>query len=138
MCLKVLFSKNKSEQTSIQMARYFIIAGIATVFDYLLYLFALKQLGISYSISIVVGFSIGVVVNYLLSNLWAFQRKADQKASTEFTLFFLTGLFGISINILVVYLLKDFLNINEDIGRVPAIGIAFIWNFFSKKWFVYK
>ena len=138
MNIQELFSKKKSEQTSIQMARYFIIAGIATVFDYLIYLFALKQLSISYSISIVIGFSIGVVVNYILSNLWAFQRKSEQKASTEFTLFCLTGIFGIGINILVVYLLKDFLNINEDIGRIPAIGIAFIWNFFSKKWFVYK
>jgi putative flippase GtrA len=138
MNFQELFSKKKSEQTSIQMARYFIIAGIATVFDYLIYLFTLKQLSISYSISIVIGFSIGVVVNYFLSNLWSFQRKNEQKASIEFTLFCLTGIFGIGINILVVYLLKDFLNINEDIGRIPAIGIAFIWNFFSKKWFVYK
>ena len=93
-------NKDKSKSIGLEIVRFLIVGVAATVFDFLTKLLAAKGLtalgidgeiyvngniqiltkaGLNYTLSIVCGFIIGVIVNYILSRVWVFQNVADKK-----------------------------------------------------------
>lgn len=129
-----------------QMLRYFIVAGVATVADYLLNvlcytaldLFSLVNPSTNTALSVSLGFAFGVWVNYVLSIKWAFSSSTQGHSWKDRGIFLLTALMGLGINIAIVQLLLYYLALDPRIGRIPAILIAFLWNYYSKKWWVFK
>ena len=130
--------KGKEKDPLVQMIRYFTVAVVATLVDYLVYVFVLETTGVHYGIAIVVGFSIGVLVNYALSVLWAFHTRNYTLKHKELFVFVWTGVVGVAINWGVVYLLNEKVGMDLRLARIPAIATAFFWNFFSKKILLFR
>lgn len=129
------------------MLRYFIVAGIATVCDYSLNVLCYTllsdqatQISAAWitALSVAIAFLFGVWVNYVLSVKWAFRGAQSGKSRRDQIIFVVTAILGLGINIGVVSLLEQWANLDPRIGRIPAILIAFAWNFYSKKWWVFK
>lgn len=134
--MKIDFKKlifNKPKNTQVEVIRYFIVAVIATLFDYAIYLACYSLLTLNIEISLTVGFLFGIWINYQLSLHWAFANRSNKKTSSELLIFVITGIIGLLINWIIIRGFLYFNLLDPTLSRIPAIACAFIWNFGSRK-----
>lgn len=122
-----------TDNTFIQMFRYFITGGLAFIIDVVALFILTEYMNIYYLYSATIAFSLGLVTTYIFSIFWVFsKRKFDSKAK-ELLVFILIGLIGISLNVLFIWLFTEYLNLYYLISKIISTIIVFIWNFFAKK-----
>src|SRR5262249_44059345 len=85
----------------------------------------------------IVGYLAGGVVQYVLCSWWVFSSAPGNHA-TGFLAFTLLSLVGLGITCVIVYALHDLANVNELLAKVAAVGLAFTWNFLSRKFLLFK
>ena len=97
------------------------------------------------------GFTISVIVNYLLSMKYVFQRKDNINRKKEFIIFVVLSTFGLVINELVIIFcinlvynnwlwLQTLLNatLAIAISKIIATGVVMVYNFVTRKIFLEK
>lgn len=114
------------------MAGYFVVAGVGLVVDFATAIFCTEVLGWYYLIGICMGFLLGLVVTYILSNKFVFGEPGASHKKT-FILFGIIGLIGLGILNLLVWALTSGLGINYIISKALATIVIFMWNFFARK-----
>lgn len=97
------------------------------------------------------GFTISVIVNYILSMRYVFQRKDNIDRKKEFIIFVTLSIFGLLINELIIYFCIDIIYnnvlwlqslINETIiiagAKIIATAVVMVYNFITRKIFLEK
>lgn len=97
------------------------------------------------------GFVISVIINYLLSMKYVFERKEEMSRRKEFVIFTILSLFGLLINEAIIKVSIDI--IYENIlwiknllspalvtagAKIVATGIVMVYNFVTRKIFLEK
>lgn len=121
-----------------QFAKFVLLGAVSTLADYSLFMLLLA-LNVDYVPSIVLGYSLGLAVNFAAGRKYIFTggRKLERTHS-EFVAVAVIALFGLLINIAVVKLLSFGVWRADPLhARVVAIGAAFFWNYAARKLFVY-
>jgi len=137
--------KNKKEianSEKISIPRLFfssqIAAFIGTVVDFITVILLTELFGIWYVVSNVVGAFFGAVVNFWLGRSWVF-KSTESKIHHQAFRYALVSFGSIILNTLGVYLLTEYLKLNYIFSKIIiAISIAFTYNFFLQKEFVFK
>ena len=134
----------------------FGLVGIVCFFvDYIitmaLYIAIDRATGFAYSelIGSFFGFTVSVIVNYILSMKYVFVRREDIGHKQEFIIFVILSLIGLVINLIVMWFLNHpiyenwgWLNshVSEDlvvaVSKIVATFIVMVWNFISRKIFL--
>ncbi|MCL5005358.1 MAG: GtrA family protein [Acidobacteria bacterium] len=121
-----------------EFARYVVVGGFAFVCDAST-LFSLTQfLKVNYLISGVVGFILGVGVNYLLCRKWVFQRRRLKNTPAEMTIFTLIGVFGLSLNETILWTFQARLGIYYLFAKGVSGVVVFMWNFGARKLVLFR
>lgn len=97
------------------------------------------------------GFTISVIVNYLLSMKYVFVRKDDMDRRKEFIVFVVLSIFGCILNeILIVLCMNGIYDnwtwlqsiISRELakmgGKIVATGVVMVYNFITRKLFLEK
>ena len=97
------------------------------------------------------GFLVSVVVNYLLSMKFVFERREDIGRKREFTVFLVLSVFGLILNEVLIWTCYDVIYLNAEslikmmsdktaqlIGKLIATFIVMIFNFVTRKIFLEK
>ena len=97
------------------------------------------------------GFIISVIVNYILSMNYVFERRNDMNRKKEFIIFIILSTFGLIINELIILFCIDVIydnwlwlnNFVSDglitaIAKIIATGIVMVYNFITRKIFLEK
>ena len=130
------FLVSKTEETHIQFFRYFIVGGTAAVFDTgTLYLLT-EYFEIYYLISAVIGFVLGLIINYVLCKLWIF-NKTKYSRKKEFAYFVLIGIIGLGLNVFIIWFCSSVLLIWYMYSKIIAIILVFFWNFIARKYLLF-
>jgi putative flippase GtrA len=79
----------------------------------------------------------GVALQYLLCAAWVFPV-APQSAPTGVVAFTLLSLVGLAITGVTVVLVHDLAHVNYAVAKVVALGLAFAWNFLSRKYWIFR
>lgn len=117
----------------LQFLRYLIVGGSAFIADALT-LRIVERLGLHYLIAAAFGFTLGVIVNYILSKTLAFSgMKAGMSAAAEFGVFIVISLIGLGLTELLMWAFTDGLGLHYMLSKAIAAVIVFLWNFFAKK-----
>ena len=108
-------------------------------------------LGVPYLISGVIGFSVSVIVNYLLSMKYVFVRRDDISRKREFVIYLILSVIGLGLNELILYTCIDVIYKNwpflqsllpvraaELLAKIGATGIVMVYNFVTRKIFMEK
>ena len=119
---------------------FFIDTGLYTICNFI---------GIPYLISGVIGFSVSVVVNYLLSMKYVFVRRDDLSRKKEFTIYMILSIIGLILNELILFVCVDVIYGNwswlrsfmhpraaEILAKIGATGIVMVYNFVTRKIFM--
>jgi putative flippase GtrA len=97
----------------------------------------------------VIGFSVSVVVNYLLSMKYVFVRRDDLSRKKEFTIYLILSIIGLILNELILFVCVDVIYGNwswlrsfmhpraaEILAKIGATGIVMVYNFVTRKIFM--
>lgn len=115
-----------------QMALYALVALIGLVADFATVFILKEYCNLYYLIAVCIGFLIGLVITFLLSNWAVFgQPKTDIRLS--FILFGIIGAVGLAILSGLVWFFTSVLGIYYITSKVIATIFVFFWNFFARK-----
>ncbi len=148
---------NEKHPLLMEIVRFLIIGGAATVLDMLVmgavvYAFDPSLYPHFYNVwygggepstlATVVGtgagFVAGLIFNYIFSILFVFSEKGKSKSALGFTLFTLLSAVGLAIHLLGMWLGYDVLGINEWIVKIVLTVIVLIYNYVSKRLLLFR
>lgn len=143
-----------------QLFKFGIVGVICFLIDYVIGIaimnIMVKGFGEEYfelatMIGSALGFTISVIVNYLLSFKFVFERKEDMNRKAEFIIFIILSVIGLGLNQIIIWIcigpvyqnvaiLQKLLNYNLAFtgAKVVATGIVMIYNFVTRKIFLEK
>lgn len=134
-----------------QIFKFVIVGGISFLIDFLVYTVMCNGLHIHYMIAGIVGFTISVIANYMLSMKFVFESKEDMRKDKEFVIFVVLSLIGMLLNSAILYvcidliyhywywlqelLSADWMNI---VAKIVATAVVMVYNFITRKIFLEK
>jgi putative flippase GtrA len=127
----------KTDNLFIQFFRYFGVSGICFLADTATLFVLTEYAGIHYQISTFIGYSIGLILNYLLSVIWVFKTKRLSNKTMEFGIFVVIGLIGLAINQGVMWLCTDLIGLYFMLSRLVSAGVGYTWKFFARKYILF-
>lgn len=136
------------KQLIVQFIKFSFVGGLCFCIDFGLYALC-NYIGIPYLISGMIGFTVSVIVNYILSMQFVFEGRDDLSKTREFILFVILSIIGLGLNELLLYLSVDQVyaksewltgliseRIMEMIAKIIATAVVTIYNFVTRKAFL--
>jgi len=121
----------------VQALRYGAAAFLGFAADYLTLLLLKEIFGLHYLAAVPIAFIVGVAVNYLVGVLFVF-RRGRWSMRLELSLFLMISLSALAVTEASMYLLTDLLQIDYRISRIAAGAVTYLYNFFSRRWLLYR
>ena len=132
-----MIKKVKENKLLMQIIKFVIVGGIATIIDYVVFFILHEALKLPTLPSNITSFSVSVVYNYIASVKWVFDVKKDDPKK-QFVVFIVLSLIGLLINTIIVYITIDILKWWSIVAKVLATGIVMVFNFITRKMFLEK
>lgn len=146
----------QQKKSLFEFIRYCFVGGAAFVVETLTHWALWKwvldgETSLNTFIATAAGFTVGLIVNYVLSILWVFTTKTQQKQGKSlkaFVIFTIVGLVGFGLKELLMWLGAAVFGVPlASFGDTPlpyytshiiSAGIVLIWNYAGRKIFVFK
>lgn len=141
-----------------QMIKFGLVGAICFVIDYLIGLIVMNIVLVVLSadyfevasvVGSVVGFSVSVIVNYILSFKFVFARKENLNKKVEFIVFLILSIIGLLLNSFLIWIVvgpiySANIFLQENIGynliytgaKVFATAVVMVYNFVTRKMFL--
>lgn len=130
--------KGKTNKLFVQLFRYFFSGGIAFLIDKALFALLRYFFDFNVYISTSVGFVVGLIITYLLSIFWIFDKRRLESKSNEFLIFTIIGIVGLLLMNVFVWIFSSVIEFQIDfISNLAATIIVTFWNFFAKKYILF-
>ena len=118
--------------------KYLLVGSVAFSVDFsVLYLFT-EWVGLHYLISAALGFSSGLVTNYLFSINWVFKYRRMKNIIIEFSIFSLVGIIGLIWNEFFMWFFTYIFSGRYLLAKIPTTVLVFIWNFSARKFLLFR
>lgn len=139
-CLKFLHINlsGKNEKLLLQIFKFVIVGGIATLIDWAVYYVLYNFLHINPLIANILSFTVSVIYNYIASVKWVFDVNKDKskiKMAIEFLVF---SVIGLLLTELLLWIGIAKFNMNAMLVKIGATVIVMIFNFVTRKIFLEK
>lgn len=134
-----------------QIIKFGVVGVLCFFIDFFTFKICSTLLGIHYTIASAIGFTVSVIVNYILSMKFVFVGKEDMDRKKEFIIFVVLSLIGLALNTLIIYVCVDGIYMHmpvlqgwfdagfaETLGKIGATGIVMVYNFVTRKIFLEK
>ena len=128
--------KTKTRKLLIQIFKFAIVGGIATIIDFVfLYIFR-EFCHFPVLVSNTLSFCISVIYNYIASVKWVFDVNKEKDARKQFIIFIVFSVLGLILNNVIMWITVDFLSIYYLLAKIIATVIVMIFNFVTRKIFL--
>jgi putative flippase GtrA len=130
-----------TERTPVQIPRALIVSVAAAIVDVLLYTGLFQYGRIIPEIAATISYLAGGIVQWYACSRWVFKDKRNAKQKGGFAdilFFYLLSLVGLVITVAVIYVLHRRLMFHPLLAKFAALGLAFIWNFLSRKFLIFE
>ena len=122
----------KNNKLLIQIFKFIIVGGIATIIDYIIFFILHELLKLGTLPSNIISFSISVIYNYIASVKWVFDVKKDDPKK-QFIIFIVLSIIGLLLNTAIVYVTVDIFKWYSMLCKIIATGIVMVFNFITRK-----
>ena len=120
-----------------QIIKYFFVGGASAIVDLVLFVIFAKAIGYNYLIVACVTFFIATGFNYIASVKYVFKSAVKHTKNKEIFLVYVVSIIGLSINLIVLYIMVDIMMISMIVGKILASGSVFFWNYSSRKYYIF-
>jgi putative flippase GtrA len=128
----------ETDSVLVQLFRYFGSSGVAFLIDLSLLYIITEYFGVHYLISNIIASVTAMTSNYLISVMWVFSRRSLNSRTAEFTIFMLTGVAGIGLNQLLLWLFTDVVGIYYMISKFIAAVVGYLSKFFVRRGLLFR
>ncbi|MDH5325890.1 MAG: GtrA family protein [Gammaproteobacteria bacterium] len=125
--------KNKTNNTLIQLIRYTFVGGFAFTVDFGTLYVLTEFFNVYYLVSAAIAFTIGLLINYTLSVIWVFDKRAVQNKWLEFAIFAAIGMVGLALNELFMWFFTEVVGLYYMLSKMISTGFVYLWNFIVRK-----
>jgi putative flippase GtrA len=125
------------ENTLLQLPRALVASALAALLDMAVLVALVQFLGWHPLFAVTVSYLLGGVLQYVLSALWVFPA-APKSVPLGFLAFTVLSLGGLVVTWLTMFGMNDVAQVNYATAKVVALGLAFCWNFFSRKYLLFR
>jgi putative flippase GtrA len=102
-------------------------------------LWAAAALGLHYLLAAVLGFIVGVTVNYILSKLLVFKNNAASVGrAMEVLVYVLVSAVGLGLTELFMAFFTEKAGLHYMLSKVVSALLVFIWNYYSRRVIIYR
>lgn len=126
-------AKDSTGNISAQFGRYLAAALVGYCFDFGTLILLHGVLHVNYLLATTCGFVFGLVVIYILSNLYVFGESKVKSRTAEFGLFAIIGIIGLGILDLLMWVFTGKLGVNYILSKVIATVFVYAWNFLARR-----
>ena len=131
--------KGRTSDVRIQLVRYLVSGGTAFLVDAGLLALLTECFGREHLLLwTAIAFSAGLVITYLFSILWVFDKRNLKSRAAEMSVFALIGVSGLGLTELLMWLFADKAGIHYMIAKVITTVLVFFWNFAAKKLLLFR
>lgn len=138
--------RSKIHPLAVEFLRYIFVGGTAFLVDcgvlYITRTFILAgESAYSVYIATALGFTAGLIYNYLLSLSFVFKSARERnkgKSVGAFLLFAVIGIIGLGLTEAGMYLLFGLLDVHYLIAKVFIAGVVLVWNYAARKLLIFK
>lgn len=132
-----------SQRTTKQFISYFGVGGAAALIEWGVFSLLAYTTDIPYLMAAVLAFIVSTSTNWYLGQRFTFKdSKYHNQKAKEIVLVFAVSVIGLVFNLMFMYLFVDIIGMKtslmKTIAKIISTGIVFIWNFLSRKLWVYK
>jgi putative flippase GtrA len=114
---------------------YFIVGGLSAIVEWVC--FAIFNKFMIYLLATILAFCFSTTFNYFLGKKMTF--KNYEKNKTDLIGVFIVSGIGLVLNILIMFIIVGVFKFKyEFIAKIIATGLVFIWNYVSRRIFIYK
>ena len=128
-----------------ELLRYVVVGGLAFVADFCSLVVAQELLFKNCSWGIyaatVIGFVVGLVVNYVFSILFVFTQAKDRgkgRSFGAFVVFGLVGIIGLGLTEFGMWVGVGILSWNYMVVKVVVTGAVLVWNYLGRKVLIFR
>ncbi len=129
---------HKTDNTAVQLLRYALVGGTATLIDFTLLYALTEYLKIHYLLSATIAVTIALTYNYLLCISWVFDKRKLKNKIAESLIFLIIAMTGVILNGATIYILTEYAKFYYLISKIFSTAIIFLWNFFARKTILFK
>ena len=125
------------ESVFLQVPRALAASLVALALDFAVLVVCVRVFAMPGVPAAILGYLAGGIVQYVLCSWWVFSTslKSDTFGFVAFTILSLVGL---GITWVVVMIVHDWLGAPVEVAKVGAVGLAFAWNFLSRKYWLFR
>lgn len=121
-----------------QLVQYGFVGGIAALTEWTSYFLFDSVLSWHYMMATMLSFLIATFVNWVVGRRTMFRDAAKSGTAREILgIYFVSGI-GLLLNLLLMYIFVRLAGIPGVLAKIAATGLVFIWNFVSRKVFIYR
>jgi putative flippase GtrA len=121
-----------------KLYRYILAGGSCAVLDISLFMLLRQHFAYHYLILATASFVVATLANFLLCNHFVFKQPQSRSPQARFMLTYLVSGVGLGIHHTCLFLAFEWLLLPIVVSKIFAMGIAFGWNFLSRKFLVFK
>ena len=136
--LKIFHIKvsEKTENLFVQIFKFVIVGGIATIIDWVIYYIVYNFLHINPLIANIISFSVSVIYNYIASVKWVFDVNKNKNKLRMLIEFLIFSIIGLLLTELLLWIGIDKMNLNAMLTKIIATAIVMVFNFITRKIFL--
>ena len=127
-----------TDRLLVQFVRYFFVGGFAFIVDFGLLYILTEYAGLHYLLSATLSFISGLLLNYIISCIWVFSNSKFKNRLVEFLFFAAIGVVGLLLNDVLIWLFTDCIGTHYMFSKIVAAAIVYLWNFFARKYLVFR
>lgn len=125
------------ESVFLQVPRALVASVLALIVDFAILEFCVRVLSMPAIPAAIIGYLVGGVLQYVLCSLWVFSTSLKSDAM-GFVAFTILSLVGLGITWIVMLVAHDWMGLPVEVAKGGAVGLAFAWNFLSRKYLLFR
>ncbi len=130
--------RQSTDNIFIQAFRYLLSGALAYGVDYCSLIVFVEIFKIYYLTAALVAFLLGSITAYILNVRWVFDKHTFKNRYFGISIFIAIGVVGLILNQYIIWFFTENVNFHYLFSKLVATMIVVIWNFFARKYILFR